>query len=81
MRCSGSGTALLLEYVVREEDYATCLRQQRALLNRPGFEVMFGRNEGGGQRFHRWVDALVRTDDEGLPALFQRGPGPAGPAA
>jgi hypothetical protein len=31
---------------------------------------MFGRNEGGGQRFHGWVDRLVATDDAGLAALF-----------
>jgi hypothetical protein len=32
--------------------------------------VLFGRNEGGGQRFHRFVDALLATDDAELPALF-----------
>ncbi len=60
----------LLEYVVQEEDYATCLRQQRALLNRPGFQVMFGRNEGGGQHFHTFLERLVECDDADLSALF-----------
>ncbi len=54
----------LLEYVVREEDYATGLRQQQALRAGGRKEVLFGRNEGGGQRFHRWLDRLLATDDE-----------------
>ena len=62
-----------LEYVVREEDYATGLRQQKALLTGTMPHVMFGRNEGGGQRFHSWVDRLVQTDDQMLPTLFQNG--------
>jgi hypothetical protein len=61
----------LLEYVVREEDYATGFRQQRALMSRPGAEVMFGRNEGGGQFFHRFLDRLLDCPDEQLPALFK----------
>ena len=60
----------LLEYVVQEEDYATGLRQQRALLSRPGAEVLFGRNEGGGQHFHGFLDRLLNTPDPDLPALF-----------
>lgn len=60
----------LLEHVVREEDYATGIRQQRALMSRPGAEVMFGRNEGGGQRFHGFVSKLLDCPDEDLPALF-----------
>ena len=49
----------LLGYVVREEDYATGLRQQRALLTGARAEVLFGRNEGGGQRFHQHLDRLL----------------------
>jgi phenylpropionate dioxygenase-like ring-hydroxylating dioxygenase large terminal subunit len=49
----------LLGYVVREEDYATGLRQQRALLTAARSHVLFGRNEGGGQRFHRTLEKLV----------------------
>ena len=33
----------------------------------------FGRNEGGGQLFHKWVDAMIRTSDDDLPELFRRG--------
>ncbi|MFT5203331.1 MAG: phenylpropionate dioxygenase-like ring-hydroxylating dioxygenase large terminal subunit [Candidatus Aldehydirespiratoraceae bacterium] len=56
--------------VVRDEDYATGLGIQRGLAARPKETVLFGRNEGGGQRFHRWVDALVEADDEAAGALF-----------
>ena len=61
----------LLEFVVQEEDYATGLAQQRAIMHRPGFEVMFGRNEGGGQHFHGFLDRLLKTEDADLPALFE----------
>ena len=62
-----------LEHVVRDEDYATGLKQQRAL--ETGFKdhVLFGRNEEGGQRFHNWVDTLIRTDDKDLNTLFEAG--------
>lgn len=63
----------LLEYVVREEDYATGLRQQRALIAGGREEVLFGRNEGGGQRFHRWLDRLLATDDAGLNDALRAG--------
>ena len=63
----------LLEYVVREEDYATGLRQQKALLTGAKSHVMFGRNEGGGHRFHRWLDKLLETDDDQLNGLFTQG--------
>lgn len=62
----------LLEYVVREEDYATGLRQQRALMSRPNAEVIFGRNEGGGHRFHGFVERLLQTEDADLPSLFTK---------
>ena len=52
----------LLGYVVREEDYATGLRQQRALATGARAEVLFGRNEGGGQRFHQHLDRLLAGD-------------------
>ncbi len=60
----------LLGYVVREEDYATGLRQQRALATGAKSHVLFGRNEGGGQRFHRWLERLLATDDAALPTAF-----------
>ncbi len=60
----------LLGYVVREEDYATGLRQQRALATGANRDVLFGRNEGGGQRFHRWVEHLLDLDDAALARAF-----------
>jgi phenylpropionate dioxygenase-like ring-hydroxylating dioxygenase large terminal subunit len=59
--------------VVRDEDYATGKRIQRNLKNAPAGDVLFGRNEFGGQRFHRWVDAVLETEDADLGALFDRG--------
>lgn len=61
----------LLEHVVRDEDYATGFAQQRALMHRPGAEVLFGRNEGGGQRFHSFLDRMLETSDADLPTLFR----------
>lgn len=71
MREAAHNQFKLLEHVVRDEDYATGFRQQRALMYRPDAQVMFGRNEGGGQHFHRFLDRLLETRDEDLPALFQ----------
>jgi len=62
-----------LLHVVRDEDYATGIRITRALATGAKAEVLFGRNEGGGQRFHRWTDALVATADAGLVDLYRRG--------
>lgn len=60
----------LLGSVVREEDYATGLRQQRALATGARSHVLFGRNEGGGQRFHRWLEHLLALDDDALASAF-----------
>ena len=59
-----------LEHVVRDEDYATGLRQQEALESGLRPTVLFGRNEGGAQRFHGWVDRVLAADDADLAALF-----------
>ena len=61
--------------VVQEEDYGTGLKVQQALATGAKEYSYFGRNEGGGQLFHRWVDALVETADADLPALLRSGPG------
>ncbi len=61
-----------LEHVVRDEDYATGLKQQKALRTGAKSHVMFGRNEAGGQNFHRWLDRIVDAPDEALPALFEK---------
>ena len=64
--------AFLLQ-VVRDEDYSTGKRIQSAIKTGLPKEVLFGRNELGGQRFHRWVDAILETDDADLDELFARG--------
>jgi hypothetical protein len=56
--------------VVRDEDYATGKRQQQALASGLMKEVLFGRNEKGGQVFHQWVERLVNASDEELKAIF-----------
>ena len=60
----------MLEFVVREEDYATGLRQQRALQSGARSHVLFGRNEGGGQRFHGYTDRLLEMSDAELVKEF-----------
>ena len=60
----------MLEFVVREEDYATGLRQQRALQSGARSHVLFGRNEGGGQRFHGYTDRLIAMSDDELCREF-----------
>ena len=62
-----------LEFVVQEEDYATGIALQKNLPVGAKSEVLFGKNERGGQAFHRWVDTLLDTSDEDLPKLFQTG--------
>lgn len=64
------GQFAFLETVVRDEDYATGLRQQKALKNGGRGQVLFGENEGGAQRFHQWVDRLLETEDADLESLF-----------
>ena len=61
----------LLENVVRDEDYATGLRQQRALDSGARKSVMFGRNEGGAQAFHGWVERILAASDDDLAAMFR----------
>ena len=60
-----------LHYVVAEEDYFTGLRLQRALKTGMKDYVNFGLNEGGGQRFHRFVDELIETKNEDVETLFK----------
>jgi hypothetical protein len=62
-----------LERVVRDEDYATGLKIQRNVKTGAKREILFGRNEAGAQYVHGWLDEILRTPDEGLTALFQRG--------
>ena len=60
-------------HVVGNEDYYTGFHVQKALATGAKEFSLFGRNEGGGQLFHKWVDALVDTDDADLPELLEKG--------
>jgi phenylpropionate dioxygenase-like ring-hydroxylating dioxygenase large terminal subunit len=62
-----------LENVVRDEDYATGLKIQRTVKTGAKKVLHFGRNEGGAQYVHGWLDALLVTDDEDLNELFRNG--------
>jgi phenylpropionate dioxygenase-like ring-hydroxylating dioxygenase large terminal subunit len=62
-----------LEHVVRDEDYATGLKIQRTVKTGAKKEFVFGRNEGGAQYVHGWIDAILETADEDLSDLFRRG--------
>jgi nitrite reductase/ring-hydroxylating ferredoxin subunit len=61
----------LLGYVVEEEDYATGLKQQASLQTGAREHILFGRNEAGGQNFHRWLQAILETDDARLNDFFR----------
>ncbi len=60
----------LLGYVVEAEDYATGLKQQASLQTGAREHILFGRNEAGGQNFHRWLQAILETDDARLNEFF-----------
>jgi nitrite reductase/ring-hydroxylating ferredoxin subunit len=62
-----------LLHVVRDEDYATGLRIQCALQAGGLRDVLFGRNESGGQRFHRFVDAVLAAGDAEVAGVFAAG--------
>ena len=62
-----------LENVVRDEDYATGLKIQRTVNTGAKKVLHFGRNEGGAQYVHGWLDALLVTADEDLNELFRNG--------
>ncbi len=61
----------LLETVVAEEDYRTGMKQQAALKTGLRNEIIFGKNEEGCQTFHKWLNKVLETSNEELPALFQ----------
>ncbi len=62
-----------LKYVVSEEDYKTGIALQKNLSLGVLDHVLYGKNEGGSQNFHKWVEAIVGASDEDLPKLFQTG--------
>ena len=65
-------TMEFLRYVVAEEDYFTGNRIKNSQ-NWSEIPFYFGRNEEGGQRFHRWTDALLEAQsDEDLLLLYKK---------
>jgi phenylpropionate dioxygenase-like ring-hydroxylating dioxygenase large terminal subunit len=63
----------LMKTVVANEDYETGFQVQAALATGAKEFSYFGRNEKGGQLFHRWVDKIIATADADLPELFANG--------
>jgi phenylpropionate dioxygenase-like ring-hydroxylating dioxygenase large terminal subunit len=60
-----------LVHVVRDEDYATGLDIQRTVRTGAKTEFVFGRNEGGAQHVHCWIDRVLATPDDELDELFR----------
>ena len=69
-RADAERTADFLAMVVREEDYSTGLRLQQALATGAKEFVHFGRNEGGGQRFHQVLDQYL-ADAMAAPVIVK----------
>ena len=65
-------TMAFLGAVVRDEDYYTGNRIQKAVKSGAKSEFLFGRNELGGQIFHQWVQELLNKEDDELEELFAR---------
>lgn len=59
-----------LAHVVGDEDLPTSAYQQRVMATGLLPEVRFGRNEGGLQHFHSWLDKVITADDAALAALL-----------
>jgi hypothetical protein len=67
--------------VVENEDYSTGLRLQRALRSGGKQVSLFGRNEGGGQRFHGFLAELLEVDDADLTSFFEKVAVESGPTS
>jgi phenylpropionate dioxygenase-like ring-hydroxylating dioxygenase large terminal subunit len=65
-----------LAHVVGDEDLPTSAFQQKVMGTGMVGEVRFGRNEGGLQHFHRWLDKLIAADDAALYGLLAASPCP-----
>jgi len=61
--------------VVEEEDYKTGKEIQRGMRSGAMSHVTFGKNEGGTQAFHKWVQAIIEADDDQLSEMFSAGIG------
>ena len=70
-RAEAVKAAAFLAHVVNDEDLPTSDGQQRVLASGLLPSVYYGKNEGGLQHFHRWIDRIMETDDAQLNALFR----------
>lgn len=61
-----------LAHVVGDEDMPTSAFQQKVMGTGLLGEVRFGRNEGGLQHFHSWLDRVIAVDDSALAELLCR---------
>lgn len=59
-----------LAHVVGDEDLPTSAYQQKVMATGLLPEVRFGRNEGGLQHFHSWLDRVIAADDGALMELL-----------
>ncbi|WP_225204448.1 aromatic ring-hydroxylating oxygenase subunit alpha [Novosphingobium huizhouense] len=59
-----------LAHVVGDEDMPTSAFQQQVMGTGLLGEVRFGRNEGGLQHFHMWLDRVIAADDAALMELL-----------
>jgi carnitine monooxygenase subunit len=59
-----------LAHVVGDEDLPTSAFQQKVMRTGLVGEVRFGRNEGGLQHFHKWLDMVIAADDTDLSDLL-----------
>ncbi|WP_321324410.1 aromatic ring-hydroxylating dioxygenase subunit alpha [uncultured Parasphingorhabdus sp.] len=62
-RAAGAELTAFIAHVVREEDLPMSKDQQHILLSGLQKSVQFGRNEGGLQHFHRWVQHCISMDE------------------
>lgn len=60
----------VIEQVVRDEDLPVSCQQQVALNTGLVPKLVYGRNEGGNQHLHRWIEKVARASDAELPGLF-----------
>jgi phenylpropionate dioxygenase-like ring-hydroxylating dioxygenase large terminal subunit len=65
-----------LAHVVGDEDLPTSAFQQQVMATGLVGEVRFGRNEGGLQHFHGWLDEVIAADDAALASLLAAPPCP-----
>lgn len=69
-RAMMSEMCAFLAHVVGDEDLPTSAYQQRVMATGLLPEVRFGRNEGGLQHFHTWLDRVIAADDAALIELL-----------